>query len=230
MTEVSNSRDNLAGGGDSMQAFYDEISAIQDSIKGFNDNVREIGDLHSRSLNNMDEQAASRNAQQLDRLVEETRVLSNELKKRVKSLERKGGSGGDARTRRQQTGVVKQKFMEAIQNYQSVEQQYRARYKQRMERQFKIGWSSCVPISHNNSLPPVTVKPDATPEEIRAVVNDEQGGQVFSQALMSSNRQGESRAAYREVQARHEDIKRIEKTLTELAQLFNDVCGSTILE
>lgn len=40
---------------------------------------------------------------------------------------------------------------------------------------------------------------------------------------MNSNRYGESRAAYREVQERHEDIKRIEKTITELAQLFNDV-------
>lgn len=30
---------------------------------------------------------------------------------------------------------------------------------------------------------------------------------------------------YREVQERHEDIKRIERTLAELAQLFNDVRG-----
>ena len=84
------------------------------------------------------------------------------------------------------------------------------------------------------------VKPDATPEEVRAVVEDDQGGQIFSQAvssvvltwmnmfstlyqLMSSNRYGESRAAYREVQERHEDIKRIERTIAELAQLFNDV-------
>jgi syntaxin 1B/2/3 len=83
------------------------------------------------------------------------------------------------------------------------------------------------------------VKPDATPDEVKAVVNDEQGGQIFSQAvgglfiysfqpltylqLMNSNRYGESRAAYREVQERHEDIKRIESTLAELAQLFNDV-------
>lgn len=43
---------------------------------------------------------------------------------------------------------------------------------------------------------------------------------------MNSNRYGESRAAYREVQERHEDIKRIEKTLGELAQLFNDVRSS----
>jgi syntaxin 1B/2/3 len=37
------------------------------------------------------------------------------------------------------TGLVKQKFVEAIQHYQQVEQQYRSKYKQRMERQFKIG-------------------------------------------------------------------------------------------
>lgn len=46
--------------------------------------------------------------------------------------------------------------------------------------------------------------------------------------LMNS-RYTDSRAAYREVQERHEDIKRIEKTLGELAQLFNDVCSSFLL-
>ena len=45
-----------------------------------------------------------------------------------------------------QTGLVKQKFMEAIQNYQTVEQQYRQKYKQRLERQYKIGmWLSLTP-------------------------------------------------------------------------------------
>ena len=67
------------------------------------------------------------------------------------------------------------------------------------------------------------VKPDASPEEVKAVVDDDQGGQIFSQALMNSNRYGEARSAYREVQERHADIKKIERTLTELAQLFNDV-------
>ena len=43
-----------------------------------------------------------------------------------------------------QTGLVKQKFVEAIQNYQTVEQQYRQKYKQRLERQYKIGASQCV--------------------------------------------------------------------------------------
>jgi syntaxin 1B/2/3 len=192
-------------GGDSMSDFYSEISSIQDSLRTFNDNVSRIGDLHSRSLNNMDDASAQQNAEQLDHLVSDTSMLSGELKRRIKALERQGGAGRDGQIKKQQTALVKSKFVEAIQNYQSVEQQYRQRYKQRMERQFKI------------------VKPDATPEEVRAVVNDDNGGQIFSQALMQSNRYGAARSAYREVQERHEDIKRIEQTLGELAQLFNDM-------
>jgi hypothetical protein len=41
--------------------------------------------------------------------------------------------------------------------------------------------------------------------------------------LLQSNRYGQANSAYKEVQQRHEDIKRIEQTLAELAQLFNDV-------
>ncbi|KAJ3518922.1 hypothetical protein NM688_g9373 [Phlebia brevispora] len=196
---------NLPGGGDSMAAFYSEISSIQDDLKTYNDNVARISDLHNRSLNNTDDAAAQRIMQQLEDLVADTSALSNVLKRRIKALEKQGGAGRDGQIRKQQTALVKQKFVEAIQNYQTVEQQYRTKYKQRMERQFKI------------------VKPDASPEEVKAVVNDEQGGQIFSQALMSSNRLGEARSAYREVQERHEDIKKIERTLTELAQLFNDM-------
>ena len=48
---------------------------------------------------------------------------------------------------------------------------------------------------------------------------------ILDRQLLNS-RYTESRAAYREVQERHEDIKRIAKTLDELAQLFNDVCYS----
>lgn len=205
MSDIRDSATQLAPNGDSMSSFYAEISSLQDSIRAFNDNVARIGDLHSRSLNNMDDSAAQRNASQLDELVEDTSTLSATLKRRIKELEKQGGAGRDGQIRKQQTALVKSKFVEAIQNYQTVEQQYRTKYKQRMERQFKI------------------VKPNASPEEIRAVVNDEQGGQIFSQALLNSNRYDTSRAAYREVQERHEDIKRIEKTLGELAQLFNDM-------
>lgn len=133
-------------GGDDMSVFYSEISSIQDSLRTYNDNVSRISDLHQRSLNNLDETAMQRNQQQLEELIESTSALSNQLKLRVKALQKKGGSGRDGQIRKQQTGLVKQKFVEAIQNYQQVEQQYRAKYKQRMERQFKIGMIQTQPL------------------------------------------------------------------------------------
>jgi syntaxin 1B/2/3 len=174
MTEVQDSSADLlsssyapagSGGGGDMTAFYAEIGSIQDALREFNDNVARIGDLHSRSLNNTDDAAAQRVQAELENLVDETSALSRSLKTRIAALMRIQGAGRDAQIRRQQGALVREKFKEAIQSYQTVEQQFRQRYKQRMERQFKI------------------VKPDASPDEVRAVVEDTQGGQVFQQAV-----------------------------------------------
>lgn len=54
-----------------------------------------------------------------------------------------------------------------------------------MERQFKIG-ASRFTIYFASASWTSTVKPDATPEEVRAVVNDENNGQIFSQAVSGS--------------------------------------------
>lgn len=194
---------NGSGG---MADFYAEIQSIQDRIRQFDGNVSRISEMHSRTLNSMDD--SQQNHAVLDELVGETRALSNQLRNQIQTLAKQPTPPGqDARIRQNQTQLVRTRFMSALQSYQEVEKDYRARYRQRVERQFKI------------------VKPDATPDEVAAVVNDDNGAgsQMFSQALMSSTRYGESRAAYREVQERHEDIRKIEHTLVELAQMFNDL-------
>jgi syntaxin 1B/2/3 len=42
--------------------------------------------------------------------------------------------------------------------------------------------------------------------------------------LMNSTRYAEGRQALREVQQRQQDIAKVEQTLAELAQLFQEVC------
>ncbi len=79
-----------------------QISSIQDELKTYNDNVARISDLHNRSLNNTDEAAAQRHVQQMEDLVADTSALSNMLKRRIKALEKQGGSGRDGQIRKQQ--------------------------------------------------------------------------------------------------------------------------------
>lgn len=81
-----------------------QISSIQDSLRTFNDNIQQISNMHSRSLNNTDEAATQRIAQQLEQLVEDTGALGSQLKRRIKTLESQGGAGRDGQIRKQQVG------------------------------------------------------------------------------------------------------------------------------
>ncbi|KIJ34688.1 hypothetical protein M422DRAFT_70169 [Sphaerobolus stellatus SS14] len=190
---------------DDMTEFYAEISSIQDSLKTFNDKVSRISDLHARSLNSMDWATARRSVNQAEYLMKETEKLADELKGRIKELYRVPAKGREGDIRKQQSGMVKYKFIEAIQSYQKVEQTYRTKYKQRLEKQFLI------------------VNPEATPDEVKEVVEGEHGDQIFSKILQTSTRHGEARAAFREVRDRHDDIKKIEQTITKLSELFNEM-------
>ncbi|KAG6850591.1 hypothetical protein H0H93_011259 [Arthromyces matolae] len=178
------------------------VSSIQEGIERLNANVHQISTLHGRIMNTIDSGQSHDNAQ-LDQLAAETRTLINSLKDRIKTLER-APLGADTQMRRNRLTFVRSKFLEALQNYQRVEQEYRVKSRQRVERQLKI------------------VKSDATPEEVAAAV--EGGGQqIFAQALTTSSRYAEGRMAYREVQERQTEIKKMEETLAELAQLFIDM-------
>jgi len=54
----------------------------------------------------MDESAVQRNVSQLEELVEDTSALSASLKRRIKALERQGGSGRDGQIRKQQVRAL----------------------------------------------------------------------------------------------------------------------------
>lgn len=78
---------------------------MTDSLRVFNDNVTRISDLHSRSLNNMDDAANQRNAAQLEGLVDDTSALSSQLKNRITKLAKQGAPGQEGRTRAEQVNT-----------------------------------------------------------------------------------------------------------------------------
>lgn len=201
---------NLNGGGyapptppqDNIQDFYAEVDQIRGGIESINANIAQIESLHQRSLNDIDEAAQQTTTHRLEALVSETSALNKNLAGRIKTL--KGKASRDP-TKAPQVGVLDRNFKDSIRKYQLVEKSFADRTREQMARQYRI------------------VRPDATEEEVRQACEDSQGQQVFSQALLSGNRRGEARSALREVQARHTEIQRIEKTIIELAQLFSEM-------
>ncbi|KAK7057828.1 syntaxin-like protein psy1 [Favolaschia claudopus] len=187
--------------------FLAEVTSIQESIDAFNANVTRISTLNARSLDALGDDGDVVK-QELDELVRTTMALSMQLRDRIKQLQASvvpGTQGKQEREIRQnRVQHVRTKFTEGLQTYQRVEQDYRAKSRTRVERQYRI------------------VKPDATPEEINAVVSGG-GDQVFMQALTTSSSYANARSAYNEVQSRSQDLRRMEETLEQLAQLFRDM-------
>ncbi|KAI9245096.1 t-SNARE [Phascolomyces articulosus] len=142
---------------------------------------------------------------QLDASINDISRQNQEIKHRIKALGPYCNSGSDMKIRKTQANRVRQEFVQAIQKFQDMERGYAKKYRQRVERQIRI------------------VKPNATEEEIDQIIGSDQQNQIFAQNLMNSNRSGQANAILSEVQTRHDDIKKIERALLDLHQLFEDM-------
>jgi syntaxin 1B/2/3 len=141
---------------------------VATAIDTLNANVTRLDSLHNRSLNDIpDDPNGQATHRQIDAMMAETSKLTNSIRSSIKGLEgsAKAARGGDQKTMVTQTEALKKKFRDSIARFQQVEKAYRDRTTQRMERQFRI------------------VRPDASQQEIQAAIEDDQGGQIFSQAV-----------------------------------------------
>ncbi|WRT65565.1 uncharacterized protein IL334_002510 [Kwoniella shivajii] len=181
------------GGGD----FWSELSTTNTLLGQLQDQIGQVRQAHQASLTSTDPNARAYAAELNDAAREKREECKNEIKKLYKLAK------GDKAQKTQAEGV-KTRFQSLLQEHQVIEKEFRKKVKDRAERQYKI------------------VNPNATEEELRQVTESD-NPQIFSQALLNSNRYGDARNAYREVQERHAEIQKIERTLAELAQMFSEM-------
>lgn len=179
------------------------LNACREVDRGIDEIVatlKELPNSQSGVLN-----AASENSpayKQLESMNASIMALYRNLVGKVKNIKQKPESGSPRNA--PQVGKVDRRLKEAFQKYQEVEQDFRKRHEEQSARQYRI------------------VRPDATENEVRNAIND-QSQQMFAQALMQSNRQGQSRTVMNAVKQRSESIRKIESQIMELAELFQDM-------
>ncbi|KAK9461536.1 t-SNARE [Lipomyces oligophaga] len=192
----------LNGAADDMNSFFREIDEVKNQINQYDNNVTRIETLHTRSLSEIDSDRDQFIQKQIDSLVAETSTLSDSIRARVADIASKSKTDP---TKNTQANSVRTAFSESVRRFHSVEASYSSKYKERYRRQLKIAM------------------PEASNEQIESAIEDGDGQQIFSQALLNSNRRGEARAALTEVQNRHKDIQKMERTMAELLQLFKEM-------
>jgi syntaxin 1B/2/3 len=184
-------------------AILNKCTEIGRGIDTINQNLEQMKMLQQRALDDADSSPNNPTNRQLDGLSTETMAYYRSLTDEVRLLK----SNPDSQTARNNAQVMRidRRLKEAINAYQQVEAQFRKKTQDQMARQYKI------------------VRPDADAREVQAAVEDPTGGQIFQQALMQSNRQGQAQSVLNAVQDRHAQLQKIEQQMIELAQLFQDM-------
>ncbi|CAG8450174.1 12741_t:CDS:2 [Ambispora leptoticha] len=187
-------------------SFLVEISQIEQSINDIQKNISLIKNLQDQLLISTSAYQARSFASQRDDLLNSTRTLLINVKDRIKKIEyentRIPSTNPEFGLRKQRHQYLKEKFTNILDDYRGLEDQYMRQHMERLARQYRV------------------VNPEATEAEISDYLSNPSNEPVFQTALLRS---GEAREALAEVQKRHEDIKQIEATITELAQLFQEM-------
>ncbi|CZT09570.1 related to putative snare protein syn [Rhynchosporium graminicola] len=129
-------------------------------------------------------------------------AMFRELTGKVKSIKMKPDSGTPRNSA--QVGKVDRELKELRASYLVLDASFNKKVKEQAMRQYRI------------------VRPDATEAEVQAAA-EQDGQQMFAQAMMQSNRRGQAQSVLSEVKSRNEAIKKIESQMIELAEMFQDM-------
>lgn len=154
-----------------MPSFFNEIDSVRQVFRELESQIQYIDQLHGRQLQGQGSEDLSH---ELEQATAQTRKTTSDLRKRIKALQETtrirthGQAEQERQVRKAQIESVRVKFLDLVQSYQSMEMKNRDKAKRGIERQYQI------------------VKPDASPEEIRQVVEGGQEVQIFAQAVCTN--------------------------------------------
>lgn len=183
-------------------SFMNEINQVNKELDNYAQIVNQIDTYQKRLLTEVNEDQELQLRRQLDELISQASDLQYTLKNRIKSAQQQGLHDS---AKQAQAENSRQRFLKLIQDYRIIEANYKEENKEQAKRQYRV------------------IQPEATDDEVEAAISDVGGQQIFSQALLNANRRGEAKTALAEVQARHQELLKLEKTMAELTQLFNDM-------
>jgi len=185
------------------QDFLTRVDFAKSEIRNLSSNIQEIATLHQRALSSADSSPSAA----LEHLVTQTQLKNTQIRDQIKFLEHdaKKTTDGTKATKTRHAERLKSDFNKELQGYQQEEVAYRQRYRETIARQYRI------------------VNPEASEAEVDEASNLDWGSEGVFQTALRANRSGQASSVLGAVRARHNELQRIEGTLTDLAAIFADM-------
>lgn len=205
---------DLSGAADStsVEEFYKEVQELIELIDRLSENVEDVKKTHSLMLSTpqIDDEVKNH----LESVMADITSDANKVKLKLKQIGLKTEQIGqqdplsaEHRIRTTQHQMLTRKFIEVMTDYQLTQADYRDRCKARIQRQLEITGR-------------VT-----TDDEIEEMIESGNPA-IFTRGIIMETQQAKQTLA--EIEARHSDIMKLEKSIRELRDLFVDL--ATLVE
>jgi len=192
-----------------MQDFFGDVEQIQGSIEEIQKNVEEVKQKHNKILSSA--QTDDKLNEDLENLMGKIKTTANKVRRKLKQIQGQieeeaasANQSADFRIKKTQHSTLSRTFIKVMNEYNQEQNTYRDRCKQRIERQLGIIGKAV---------------PDDEIEEMIEKGKKEGNGsvQLFTGINMDAQQT-------KEIEARHNDILQLEKSIKELHDLFMDMC------
>lgn len=195
-----------------IEIFYQEVEEIGTNIDQLNHNVDQVKKIHSEILSTP--QTDEKVKKKLETLMADIQTNATEIKGKLKRMEletnkigQENSLSAEHRIRTTQYRMLFRRFKDVIDDYQLTQADHRDRCKARIKRQLDI-------TGHHKS-----------DDEIEDMIESGNPAIFNSEIIMETQQAKQSLA---EIQARHLDIMKLEKSITELRDLFVEI--ATLVE
>ncbi|XP_060552989.1 syntaxin-like, partial [Ruditapes philippinarum] len=190
-----------------MDEFFAQVEEIRQMIDKIASNVEEVKMKHSTILSAP--QTDDKTKEELEEWMNDIKRTANKVRAKLKVIEQNieqeehsSKSTADLRIRKTQYSTISRKFVETMNNYNTAQIDYRDRCKARIQRQMEITGKT------------------TTNDELEDML--ESGNlQVFTQDIIMETQQAKQTLA--DIEARHADIMKLEKSIQELHDMFMDM-------
>ncbi|XP_071946415.1 syntaxin-like isoform X2 [Antedon mediterranea] len=193
-----------------MDKFFEKVEEIRENIDRIADNVDEVKRKHSDILSAP--QPDERVKEEMEELMADIKTSANKVRHELKimeqSIENEGKkTSADFRIQKTQHTTLSRKFVEVMTDYNSTQTDYRERCKGRIQRQLEITGKT------------------TTDDELEDMLETGNPA-IFTSGIIMDTQQ--AKQTLQDIEARHNDIIKLEKSITELHDMFMDM--ATLLE
>lgn len=181
------------------KAILNECRDVDRGIEEIKEVIKTIQSIQATILSAPDSTSAT---SQLTNATSQLMAMYRNLTGRVKNIKQKPESGSPRNA--PHVRKVDHDLKETLETYRKVDSDFGRAFRDQYARQYRI------------------VHPEASEAEAQLAANNPDG-QMFAQAIMQSDRRGQSQTARNAVEQRHAAIEKIAQQMAELADLFQDM-------